>query len=229
MPTYEHSGVFSYKDENSNVHLLYPVTTKDNVEGMDQVETNISTAQTTADNALTAATNAAKTADDLKKSIEEGGGVGGGACVLKITFAAGFKGQTFTVTGGGETKTGTVPDGLIANVSVQNCNTEYTISCSTADGDAYTTKVTTEAYFGQYTAQLDTFTAILTVTTQAGATVKATKDGITQTATANSSGKATFTLTSAGSYSVSATYDGVTSDTKTVNANTNGGSLPGVS
>ena len=26
MPTYEHSGVFSYKDENKNVHLLYPIT-----------------------------------------------------------------------------------------------------------------------------------------------------------------------------------------------------------
>ena len=42
MPTYEHSGVFSYKDEKKNVHLLYPVTKKDNVEGMDEVDQEIS-------------------------------------------------------------------------------------------------------------------------------------------------------------------------------------------
>lgn len=225
MPTYEHNGLFSYKDENKDLHLLYPVTKKDNVEGMDQVERDISTAQGTADSALTAANAAKKTADDLQKVIEEGGGIGGGACVLKITFAEGFKGQTYTVTGGGETKTGTVPDGLIANVNVTNCNTEYTISCSTAGGDAYSTKVTTGPYYGQYTAQLDTFTAILTVTTKAGAVVKATKGGISLTATANSSGKATLTLTSSGSYSVNATYEGVNSDTQTVNATTNGGKL----
>ena len=46
MPTYEHSGVFSYKDENKNVHLLYPITKKDNVEGMDTVEQTISSIQT---------------------------------------------------------------------------------------------------------------------------------------------------------------------------------------
>ena len=42
MPTYENSGVFSYKDEKKNVHLLYPVTKKDNVEGMDEVDQEIS-------------------------------------------------------------------------------------------------------------------------------------------------------------------------------------------
>ena len=42
MPTYEHSGVFSYKDDKKNVHLLYPVTKKDNVEGMDEVDQEIS-------------------------------------------------------------------------------------------------------------------------------------------------------------------------------------------
>lgn len=230
MPTFEHNGVFSYKDEQKNLHLLYPVTTKDNVEGMDQVEQAISTAQTTADNAMTAATNAATAAnaaknlaEQVKKDIEEGGGVGGSGCVLKITFAAGFKGQTFTVSGGGESKTGTVPDNLIANVKVQNCNTKYTVSCTTTGGDAYSTKITTGAYFGQYTGELQTFTAILTVTTKARAVVKAKKGSLELSATANSSGKATFTLTSSGSYSVSATYDGVTSDTKSVNAANNGG------
>ena len=58
MATFEHSGLFSYKDENKDIHLLYPVTKKDNVEGMDVVEQNVSTAQQTADNALTAANTA---------------------------------------------------------------------------------------------------------------------------------------------------------------------------
>lgn len=230
MPTYEHSGVFSYKDENKNVHLLYPITRKDDVEGMDQVEQDILTAQTTANNAMTAAANAASAAntaktlaEQVKQDIEEGGGVGGSGCVLKITFAAGFRGQTFTVSGGGETKTGTVPNDLVVNVKVQNCNTEYTVSCTTTGGDAYSTTITTGAYFGQYTGELQTFTAILTVTTKAGAVVSVQKgSAAAQTATANSSGKATFSLTSSGSYSVSATYDGVNSDTKTVNAVNNG-------
>jgi len=42
MPTYEHSGVFSYKDDKKNVHLLYPVTKKENVEGMEEVDQEIS-------------------------------------------------------------------------------------------------------------------------------------------------------------------------------------------
>lgn len=42
MPTCEHSGVFSYKDDKKNVHLLYPVTKKENVEGMDEVDQEIS-------------------------------------------------------------------------------------------------------------------------------------------------------------------------------------------
>ena len=223
MPTYEHSGVFSYKDENKDLHLLYPVTKKECVEGMDEVEISITTAQNTADTALTTANAVKKLVEQMQKAIEEGGGIAGTGSVLKITFASGFKGQTFTVSGGGETKTGTVPNELIANVKVQNCNTEYIVSCTTQNGDAYSTKITTGPYFGQYTGELQTFTAILTVTTKDGAVVKVEKDSVELTATANSSGKATFSLTSSGSYSVSATYDGVTSNTQTVNADNNGG------
>ena len=42
MATYEHNGVFTYKDEQKNVHLMYPVTKKDNVEGMEVVDQEIS-------------------------------------------------------------------------------------------------------------------------------------------------------------------------------------------
>ena len=226
MATFEHSGLFSYKDENKDIHLLYPVTKKDNVEGMDVVEQNVSTAQQTADNALTAANTAKKAVAEIQKGIEDGT-IGGGSNgnVIKITFAEGFKGQTFTVSGGGETITGTVPDNLTAEVSVKNCNTQYTVSCSTAGGDAYSTTITTGAYFGQYTTTLNTFTAILNVTAKAGAMVIVERNGQQQKTTANTSGKAAFTLTSAGSYSVYATYDGVQSNTTSVTANTNGQTL----
>lgn len=42
MATYEHDGVLSYKDENKDVHLLYPTTKKENVKGMDIVDQEIS-------------------------------------------------------------------------------------------------------------------------------------------------------------------------------------------
>jgi len=220
MATFEHSGLFSYKDENKNIHLLYPVTKKDNVEGMDVVEQNASTAKKAAEDAKAAI-------EKIQKGIEDGtiGGAGSSGNIINITFAEGFKGQNFTVSGGGETITDVVPDNLTVEISVKKCNTQYTVSCSTAGGDAYSTSITTGAYFGQYSVTLNTFTAILNITTKAGAVVIVERDGKQQTATANTSGKAAFTLTGAGSYSVYATYEGVQSNTTTVNAATNGQTL----
>lgn len=42
MATYEHDGVLSYKDENKDVHLLYPATKKENVKGMEMVDQELS-------------------------------------------------------------------------------------------------------------------------------------------------------------------------------------------
>lgn len=154
----------------------------------------------------------------------EAGGAGGGGCVLKITFASEFQGQAYTVSGGGENYTGTVPEGLVAEVTVKNCNTEYTITSTTAGGDQYDTTVTTGAYFGQYTASLTTFTATLTVTAVASAEVTATSDAATYTATADSTGKAVITLKKAGTYTVRGTYSGASSNSATVSATTSGGS-----
>lgn len=220
MATFEHSGLFSYKDENKDIHLLYPVTKKDNVEGMDVVEQAVATAKQTAEDAKSAVAQ-------IQQGIEDGtiGGGGSSGNIINITFAEGFRGQNFTVSGGGETITGTVPNDLAVELSVKNCNTQYTVSCSTAGGDAYSTTITTGAYFGQYSVTLNTFTAILNVTAKAGAVVIVERNGKQQTATANTSGKATFTLTGAGSYSVYATYEGVQSNTTTVNAATNGQTL----
>ena len=74
----------------------------------------------------------------LEKANEALEGGGGSGCVLKITFDAEFAGQEYTVTdGAGDTKTGTVPESLVDSVSVKNCNTEYTVSASTASGEQY--------------------------------------------------------------------------------------------
>lgn len=154
----------------------------------------------------------------LEKANEALEGGGGSGCVLKITFDADFKGQQYTVTdGAGDTKTGTVPDGLVESVSVENCNTEYTISAGTASGETYSTTITTGAYFGQYPVTLAVFTATITVTTAPGAVAKAILDGSTYTATANGSGVAVISVKKAGKYAVSATISGRTSASAEVN------------
>lgn len=157
--------------------------------------------------------------EKANEALESGGGSG---CVLKITFDAEFKGQAYTVTdGNGDTKTGTVPDGLVESVSVENCNTTYTIT-STAGGVTYSNTVTTGAYFGQYPVTLAVFSATVKVTTAPGATAKAVCNGSTYTATANSSGVATISVKKSGTYTVSATLSGSTSGSATVNVTTAG-------
>lgn len=154
----------------------------------------------------------------LEKANEALEGGGGSGCVLKITFDAEFAGQEYTVTdGAGDTKTGTVPEGLVDSVSVKNCNTEYTVSASTATGEQYSTTVTTGAYFGQYEVTLAVFTATITVTTAPGAEARAVLGGSTYTATANGSGVAAISVKKAGKYTVSATISGKTSASVEVN------------
>lgn len=77
-----------------------------------------------------------------------------GVCVIKITFDSAFVGQSYTVTdGGGDTKTGIVPESCVDSVSVVNINTTYTISAAVG-GVTYSTAVTIGAYYGEYTATL---------------------------------------------------------------------------
>ena len=145
----------------------------------------------------------------LEKANEALEGGGGSGCVLKITFDADFAGQQYTVTdGAGDTKTGTVPEGLVDSVSVKNCNTEYTVSASTASGEQYSATVTTGAYFGQYEVTLAVFTATITVTTAPGAEAKAVLGGSTYTATANGSGVAAISVKTSASVEVNVTEAG---------------------
>lgn len=154
----------------------------------------------------------------LEKANEALEGGGGSGCVLKITFDAEFAGQEYTVTdGAGDTKTSTVPESLVDSVSVKNCNTEYTVSASTATGEQYSTTVTTGAYFGQYEVTLAVFIATITVTTAPGAEAKAVLGGSTYSATANGSGVAAISVKKPGKYAVSATISGKTSASVEVN------------
>lgn len=146
-------------------------------------------------------------------TIDEDGTIHGTPSVLqlKITFAEAFKGAQYTITGGSESYSGTVPDSLQVVQKVEAYNTTYTIS-STANGTKYSTTAATEKFAGEYTAELNAFTATINVTVTAagakvsGATATATLNGKTYTATTNSSGVAAVKVYSAGTYAISATY-----------------------
>ena len=171
-----------------------------------------------ANNALAAANDAL---DKANEALEGGGGSG---CVLKITFDPEFEGQQYTVTDGeGDTKTGIVPAGLVESVSVKNCNTEYTITCETASGEEYSNTVTTGAYFGQYEAVLEVFTATINVTAVSGASVKAVCNGSEYTATAGGNGVAAVVVKKSGQYTVSGTKDGAASNSASVQVTNSGG------
>lgn len=173
------------------------------------------------DKANDALTSANSALDKANEALENSGS---GGCVIKITFDAAFAGAQYTVTDGhGDTKTGTVPSGLVESVSVENCNTQYTITAS-ADGVEYSNTVTTGAYFGQYSATLSVFKATIVVTAVAGAEVTATCSGSSYKATAGSNGKASVVVKKAGTYSVTGTVSNAGSNSASVNVTTNGGS-----
>ena len=185
----------------------------------DAAKTAADAAKTAADNAKTAADTAAQGLADINQKIESGeiGGGGSSGNVIKITFEAAFAGKQYTVTGGDDTKTGTVPENLVASVAVVNCNTVYTIKATADNGVEYSTTVTTGEFYGQYTATLAVFTATINVTAVAGAEVKAVQGSSTFTATAGSNGMAAVKVNKTGTYSVSATKDGATSSSASVN------------
>ena len=136
---------------------------------------------------------------------------GSASLQIKITFDENFKGNEYTITGGSESYSGTVPDSLVVIQKVKSYNTTYTVT-STSLGSEYTATVATGQYSGEYTTTLNTFTATITVSVTAsakaasGATVKATTGTTTYTGTTDSTGSATITVHQTGDYTISATY-----------------------
>lgn len=56
---------------------------------------------------------------------------------LRITFSSTFSNKSYTVNGGGQNIQGTVPSNLYAEVTVQNLNTTYTITCNNISLQVY--------------------------------------------------------------------------------------------
>lgn len=91
-------------------------------------------------------------------------GAGGGS-VLTITFANGFQGASYTLTGGGQTFTGTVGNSLKAVYGLLATNTEYTLEL-TQGGNEYEFTITTLGYYKDL--ELSAAVVVSSVPTQSG-------------------------------------------------------------
>ena len=125
-----------------------------------------------------------------------------GGSRITLTFASDFVGQAWTLSGGGETYTGTVDSSLTAAVSVLGIGTTYTLSC-VLDGVTYTNEVATKEYYTALSVNLEKFQSTITVTVDSGSTVTATLGSTVLTKT--STGTAVFTVGKAGTWAIKAT------------------------
>ena len=125
-----------------------------------------------------------------------------GGSRITLTFASDFVGQAWTLSGDGETYTGTVDSSKTATVSVLGINTTYTLSAALS-GTTYTTEVTTKAYYTALAVTLEKFQSTITVTVDSGSTVTATLGNTVLTKT--STGTAVFTIGTAGTWAIKAT------------------------
>lgn len=125
-----------------------------------------------------------------------------GGSRITLMFASDFVGQAWTLSGGGETYTGTVDSSLTASVSVLDINTTYTLSAALS-GTTYTAEVTTKAYYTALSVNLEKFQSTITVTVDSGSTVTATLGSTVLTKT--STGTAVFTVGKAGTWAIKAT------------------------
>lgn len=75
------------------------------------------------------------------------GGSGQAGSLITVTFDGGFAGQKFTISGGGETYTGIIPNNNIVNQWVIPVDCTYTISAKTADGQTWSNTVQADEWF----------------------------------------------------------------------------------
>lgn len=139
------------------------------------------------------------TADNVPGAVDASSG--GGGSYITLTFASDFVGQVWTLSGGGETYTGTVDSSKMATVSVLGINTTYTLSV-VLSGTTYTAEVTTKAYYTALAVTLEKFQSTITVTVDSGSTVTATLGSTVLTKT--STGTAVFTVVKAGTWAIKA-------------------------
>lgn len=133
-----------------------------------------------------------------------------GGSRLTVTFDESFEGLPYTIAGGEESYSGTVPESLEAVHSLLAVDTDYTLTVTDATEDeTYTRTVHTDDWYTALAVSIAPFAATITVNCPAGSSVTCEKGDDTQTKTATG-GTAVFTVTSAGTWEITATLDGET-------------------
>lgn len=163
-----------------------------------------------------------------KTTMVESASSGASTLQLKVTFDEEFKGAAYTITGGGESYSGTVPDALQVIQKVKGYNTEYIIKSTVGDA-AFENTVSTGQYAGEYTAELSYFIATLTVAADISGATVTDKSTITvtdgkhkKTKDISNSVSTNFSINFPGEYSVSMTNGTDTSTTVKVTISDNG-------
>ena len=131
-----------------------------------------------------------------------------GGSLLTITFDEALEGLPYTLSGGEESYSGTVPESLEAVHSLLAVDTDYTLTVTNAAAEkTYTRTVHTEDWYTALEVAIAPFAATITVTCPAGSSVTCANGDTTLTQTA-ASGTAVFTVGNAGTWTVTATLDG---------------------
>ena len=131
-----------------------------------------------------------------------------GGSRLEITFDESFEGLPYTIAGGEESYSGTVPESLEAVHSLLAVDTDYTLTVTNAAAEkTYTRTVHTDDWYTALEVAIAPFAATITVTCPAGSSVTCANGDTTLTQTA-ASGTAVFTVGNAGTWTVTATLDG---------------------
>ena len=131
-----------------------------------------------------------------------------GGSLLTITFDEALEGLPYTLSGGEESYSGTVPESLEAVHSLLAVDTDYTLTVTNAAAEkTYTRTVHTDDWYTALEVAIAPFAATITVTCPAGSSVTCANGDTTLTQTA-ASGTAVFTVGNAGTWTVTATLDG---------------------
>ena len=131
-----------------------------------------------------------------------------GGSRLTVTFDESFEGLPYTIAGGEESYSGTVPESLTAVHSLLAVDTDYTLTVTNAAAEKnYTRTVHTDDWYTALEVAIAPFAATITVTCPAGSSVTCANGDTTLTQTA-ASGTAVFTVGNAGTWTVTATLDG---------------------
>ena len=120
-----------------------------------------------------------------------------GGSLLTITFDAALEGLPYTLAGGEESYSGTVPASLEAVHSLLGVDTPYTLTV-TGEDDVYTRTIQTDEWFTALALSIAPFAATITVTCPAGSSVTCANGEAT-------SGTAVFTVGNAGTWTITAT------------------------